>query len=257
MKLDAHLWNDSSMVGIVNTAFVGKSKGTSVRWVNNKKKEVPSFCAQRIHAITYGGVDRIGKGAKEYGVNFNIVPWHRHIIKGIENINSHATWGLAQYDMEVCKDKDMLRLLKPYRATRSEKGSVSTSKGCTSKRKFLLEMSSDVIQRCRDSIKEKGSKSLSPKRMVQVTPSKTMPNKTPPGQKGRPRMHKFFPNKHDASRPCLLCYSKKSEANKALPEKDRLCREELRRKTRYCFSGCNVCVKRMCQVCWMDAHQIN
>ena len=36
MKLDAHLWKDSSMVGIFNIAYVGKSDGKSKRWIGNK-----------------------------------------------------------------------------------------------------------------------------------------------------------------------------------------------------------------------------
>ena len=78
------------------------------------------------------------------GVNFNVVPWHRHIIKGIENINSHVTWALAQYDMEVCTDNDMKQLLEPYRTTKSDKGNGSSSRGCTKKRKFLLEMTTSM-----------------------------------------------------------------------------------------------------------------
>ena len=38
MKLDAHLWKDSSMVGIVNTAYVGKSDGKVKRWIGNMPK---------------------------------------------------------------------------------------------------------------------------------------------------------------------------------------------------------------------------
>jgi len=250
MKLDAHLWKDSSMVGIVNTAHVGKSEGHTTRQVGKSKVKIPSFLAQRKHAFAYGGVDRIGKGAKEYGVAFSVVPWHRHIVTGIENISSHATWVLAQYDMEVTSDPDMISLLKQHKASKSEKGAISSNKGCTHKRHFMLAMTRDVIKRSRERIKASHGKSLSPRRRS----SRNVNSASPKRPRGQPAKHKWSATLSKKSRGCQGCYAIVAKINKGRPKRDRLTRDQLMKgplgDVRYCTSGCRTCGKRVCQQCW-------
>jgi hypothetical protein len=94
------LWKDNRVLII----------GSSVREYNGEmidqfverrfrdgKGSVDSFIAQIEHAKGYGGVDRLGKGAKEYGIHFKMVPWHDNIVMAMLNLSSHTMWVIVNY----------------------------------------------------------------------------------------------------------------------------------------------------------------
>jgi len=92
----------SKLVGfVVSYDFHGTANVTTTRMKGRKTVELPSFLVQRMHTTSYGGVDRIGRGSKTFGITFTLVPWFKHLIATTINLNTHAMWTLAQYDMEV------------------------------------------------------------------------------------------------------------------------------------------------------------
>ena len=97
-----------------------------------------------------GGVDRIGKGSKVYGINFNVVPWHKHLVTNTLNLNLHAMWTLAQCDSV------------------SEKKEISTSRGITRARMFCLSLTRDVIERAVERIVKAGSFDPRPKKCCKL-----------------------------------------------------------------------------------------
>jgi predicted transcriptional regulator len=99
------------------------------------KGSVDSFIAQIEHAKGYGGVDRLGKGAKECGIHFKMVPWHDNIVTAMLNLSSHTMWVIVNYRMTVAENDE---LLQPYR-----QGAISM----TSRKKFILDFTRDVVNK--------------------------------------------------------------------------------------------------------------
>jgi len=63
LQIESYVWMDSKLVGfVVSDDFLGTANGTTTRMKGGKTVELPSFLAQRMHATSYGGVDRIGRG---------------------------------------------------------------------------------------------------------------------------------------------------------------------------------------------------
>ena len=131
-------------------------------------------------------------------------------------------------------DKGMVKLLQPFTTTTSAAGNRSTTKGCTKKRKFLLEMTRDVIARSREQIKAGVGNSVSPKRG-----SKRKASDTPPGC---PRTHKWEREFSEVSRYCQVCYQKAVLINQQQPVERRLKRTQILKgqlgPVHYCRSGC-------------------
>jgi len=93
LTMESHIWMDGKIVGFVVAGdFLGIASGNTERRSGGKKVQAPSFLAQQLHAKTYDGVDCIGRGAKLYGISFNMVPWHKHLICTTINLNIHAMW---------------------------------------------------------------------------------------------------------------------------------------------------------------------
>ena len=122
-----------------------------------KSQEVPSFLGQKMHENRYGAIDRIGKGAGGMGANFNVRPWHRHPVQGVENIAAHAMWMITRY----LANRDL--------ATIAEEKSIDISKarlpanhifqpftvkgmGATEKLKFMAMVTEDVLCRATERI---------------------------------------------------------------------------------------------------------
>ena len=250
LVIEAYLWQDSKLVGfVVADDFLGTAEGTTERQRGSKKVQLPTFLAQRLHAKLYGGVDRIGRGAKLYGIHFTIVPWHKHLVITTVNLHMHAIWTLALYDMAVRPD---YHLLDPFRASTSDSGETSTSRGITARRKFCLALTADVIQRAIERIEAKGSWDPRPKRQQPSLGSST----TPAGGervRGRPRKHNKREVLHSTSRRCHMCYLRVSLENKKLAGKDRYTRDQLMLgvlgTVHYSMTGCAVCNKTLCRLC--------
>ena len=92
-----------------------------------------SFVAQQEHAKGYGGVDRVGKGSKTYGIHFKMIPWHNNIVMALLNLISHAMWIIVDYRRQIAPEDT---LLQPYRIIRSD---------MTARKRFLLDVTRDVI----------------------------------------------------------------------------------------------------------------
>ena len=106
---------------------------------------IPSFPAQVAHAKAYGGVDRVGRGAVENGIDFQTVPWYKRIPQAILNVNTFAMWVAAQHRMEVCKDDAIFHDFR------------SDSVGLTARKKFTLALTRDVIKECISNIEARGA----------------------------------------------------------------------------------------------------
>lgn len=194
LVIEAYLWMDSKLVGfVVANDFLGTPDGTTRRFKGGRWVEIPSFAAQRFHALYYGGVDRIGKGAKVYGIDFAVVPWHRHLVTTTLNLHAHAMWTLVQYKINLAKETGGVvdPLLQPFASTDADNGSTSSSRGLTKRRLFLLMMTRDVIKRCGEEIAA-GEAVWDPRPLRLRRPSApAAPAATPPSstRRGRPPKH--------------------------------------------------------------------
>lgn len=81
MRLQSDLWLDSATMAYASSHGVGSDDPLNPIVAKRKGKEVAAFLVQKLHAGTYGGIDRIGKSALEYGQTFDVQPWHFHIIQ--------------------------------------------------------------------------------------------------------------------------------------------------------------------------------
>jgi len=121
-----------------------------------------------VHTTSYGGVDRIGRGFKPYGITFTLVPWFKHLIATTINLNTHAMWTLAQYDMELNRYDP---LLDDFRASTTEGGANSSRRGIAARCKFYLKLTMHVITRAVERITANGGLDPRPKRSaLQATP---------------------------------------------------------------------------------------
>ena len=255
LKIDAHIWMDSSIVGIVNSAYTGEDEGTVLRWVKNRLVEIASFEAQRLHALAYGGVDRVGRGAKEHGIKFNVVPWQRHLIAMAEDVTCHAAWVIAQYEMnrEGFESSELYKVIGRFKGVVSEAGAESTTRGCTKKRAFLLGMTRDTIARATERIQAAKSRPVSSRRRSRCFSV----DAAPAAKRGRPATHKLIPNYSPKSQYCQACYHniqlEQKKAGAKMSSKHVLKFKRGSPSSRYCRSGCPACGKRICEVCWAEA----
>mgnify|MGYP003331528541 CR=1 FL=1 len=247
--VESYLWKDSRVVGyVVAGDYLGTTEGITERRQKGKKrkKQVPSFLAQRMHAKMYGGVDRIGKGSKVYGINFNVVPWHKHLVTNTMNLNLHAMWTLAQYDMAVRKDYP---LLDPFRASVSEKEEISTSRGITRARMFCLSLTRDVIERAVERIVKAGSFDPRPKKSGPAAAHAAGQS----NRRGRPPKHNPRAELYKKSRRCAVCYARLAAINNQRPKDERYSLQEIEKgllgKMHYTRYGCAVCNKAICKWC--------
>jgi hypothetical protein len=257
LTIDAHAWMDSKLVGISNSAFVGEDHGTTDRNVGHTPKVVDSFVAQRVHAKYYGGVDRLGKGAKEYGVNFSVVPWSRHLVTMMENMSNHASWVIAQYDMKVSEDPGMQNLLAPYKAkvstsAKSSRESKSTTRGSTKKRAFFLAMTRDIIKLASERIAEGDGAKVARKRPHPSfhTPSSDRSKKQRVGRPTKHRINSEYSKKSEYY--CQACYTSIQIENRKRNVKRtqaQVMKGVMSRKPLFTRSGCPACQKRICRVC--------
>ena len=81
MRLQSDLWLDSATMAYASTHGQGSDDPNNPITAKRKGKAVPAFLAQKLHGKTYGGIDRIGKSALEYGQTFDLQPWHFHIVQ--------------------------------------------------------------------------------------------------------------------------------------------------------------------------------
>ena len=81
MRLQSDLWLDSATMAFASTYGTGSDDPNNPITATRKGKEQPAFLVQKLHGEHYGGIDRIGKGALEYGMTFDLQPWHFHIIQ--------------------------------------------------------------------------------------------------------------------------------------------------------------------------------
>lgn len=81
MRLQSDLWLDSATMAFASTHGIGSDDPNNPITAKRKGKEQPAFLVQKLHGEHYGGIDRIGKGALEYGMTFDLQPWHFHIIQ--------------------------------------------------------------------------------------------------------------------------------------------------------------------------------
>ena len=241
LVIEVYIWCDSKLVGfVVAGEFLGTAEGTTERRRGGKRVKVPSFLAQRVHAMMYGGVDRIGRGAKVYGINFNIVPWHKHLVTSTMNLIAHATWVLAQYDMVVRRDYE---LLDPFR---------SGSRGITAHRKFMLSLTEDVINRAIERIVAAGSWDPRPANVLQECTGRTA---TPSGRgMGRPKKHNKNEKLHNGgAHRCSVCYDAVAKLNSRREKGSRFTQQQLMKgalgAVRYSTKGCRACRVTLCKVC--------
>ena len=126
--------------------MVGDPSGTATtRRLKGGSTVAPSSPAQVAHAKAYGGVDRVGRGAVENGIDFQTVPWYKRIPQAILNVNTFAMWVAAQHRMEVCKDDAIFHDFR------------SDSVGLTARKKFTLALTRDVIKECISNIEARGA----------------------------------------------------------------------------------------------------
>jgi len=93
---------------------------------------------------------RVLVGAKEYGIDVKMVPWHKHLITATINLNNHAAYVIAQHQLAIDPNDPLLR---PFRASVTDSRRVGSSRGITPRRKVLLALSRDVIKRSIERIK--------------------------------------------------------------------------------------------------------
>jgi len=184
-----------------------------------------------------------------YGVNFNIVPWHKHLVTSTMNLNLHAMWVLAKYDMAVREDYP---LLDPFRSKKSESSEAeSNSRGITNTRKFYLALTTDVIKRAIERIVTAGSWDPRPKK-----PGRAGKSVVTNGKRGRPRIHNPTAKLHEKSQRCTVCYARVAAKNKRLPKEVRHKRKALMSgalgTVHYSDRGCVACNKTICAVCAED-----
>jgi hypothetical protein len=121
---------------------------------------------------------------KTYGITFTLVPWFKHLIATTINLNTHAMWTLAQYDIEVNRYDP---LLDDFRASTKEGGANSSSHGIAARCKFYLKLTMHVITRAVERITANGGLDPRPKRGAPASNPQT-PAAT--GRVvGRPRKH--------------------------------------------------------------------
>jgi len=138
LQIESYVWMDSELaVFVVTDDFLGTAHGTTTGMKGGNTVELPSFLAQRMHTTSYGGVDRIGRGSKTYGITFTLVHWFKHMIATTIYLNTHAMWILAQYDVKVNLYDP---LLDDFRASTTEGGGNSSSRGIAARRKFYLKL---------------------------------------------------------------------------------------------------------------------
>lgn len=139
MALEAASWLDARDVGFFYTDYVGNPELDPVsctRFLNGAgETKVPSFPAQIEHGSGYGGIDKVGRGAVEYGIDFQMNRWYLRIITSLMNINSHCMWVLAKLQLKAEPDD---ALLKVY---------TNSLKGCTARKRFILDLTRKVIER--------------------------------------------------------------------------------------------------------------
>jgi hypothetical protein len=209
-------------------------------------------------------VDRIGKNAKEYGMDFNVTPWTRHLVTMTENLKNMAAWAIAMYDMEVSKDKGTIKILRPFtskstKAAGKKAVSKSTTRGSTKKRSFLLAMFRDVIDRASARIEaDPDARSVLPKRLHHSRGKDAQEFVTPPHPSkkrrvGPPTKHKIIAEYTKKSAYCHACYEKIQEKNLAAGRK-RFSQKQILQgaggtRPRHCRSGCAGCHKRICSTC--------
>lgn len=247
LLIDAYIWKDSKIVGFVVAGdFIGKASGTTPR---NKKAgavEIPSFLAQRLHAKLYGGIDRIGRGAKMYGVTFKVMPWHKNLVTTTMNLNLHAMWVLARYDMALTTNT----LLDPYRGVQDVDPAKESanSTGITARRKFCLHLTSDVIKRSVENIVRTGAWDPRPKVIVN-NESKAEKSRG----RGRPRHHDKYARFGDKARRCGVCYRKLAAMNRERPKGQRYTKDLLEKGALgplgFSTTGCHGCNIRICKQC--------
>ena len=190
VTVQAHLWLDSTCLGHVGTTAIGKDDPENPTTAGRQGKQVPSCHTQQLHAEHYAAIDRTGKGALEHGQTFHVVPWHRHVIQAVENINSYATWLTARclinseklaiwghmsgVERAAVKKADNVDLPEEHLLQPHTKDSMSI----TPRKNFTLAMTRDVVCRATNNIIEAKEWDVRPTRAVPASPKH--PHTPPP-----------------------------------------------------------------------------
>ena len=112
-------------------------------------------------------------------------------------------WTLAQYDMEVNRYDP---LLDDFRASTTEGGANSSSRGIAARCKFYLKLTIHVITRAVERITANGGLDPRPKRSAPASNPQT-PAAT--GRVvGRPRKHNRNEKLHEVHRRCSIRYTR-------------------------------------------------
>ena len=139
MVTEANLWVDGRDMGILSTAMNGPPPAgcTTTRHLGKKGGTVQqnTFPAQKHHAKQYGKVDVVGRGAAEYGIDSPVDRWDKRIPQALMNVHSHAMFILVRDQLSADPADPLLQKFK------------GNGRGITAKKRFLLAVTREVIQR--------------------------------------------------------------------------------------------------------------